>query len=120
MADQIQRNSISFPLETRYKNASSAPTPGNDPNNPRNMVPPINKVPLDYPTERIPGKIEKLYIANNQKILTRFTGKTDYANGLLRFGPRQPFVWYNPNEGTSGTNAIKKSTALGFCDKRFQ
>lgn len=114
MADQIQRNSISFPLETRYKNASSAPTPGNDPNNPRNMVPPINKVPLDYPTERIPGKIEKLYIANNQKILTRFTGKTDYANGLLRFGPRQPFVWYNPNEGTSGTNAIKKYDSRAF------
>ena len=78
------------------------------------MVPPINKVPLDYPTEPIPGKIEKLYIANNQKILTRFTGKTDYANGLLRFGPRQPFVWYNPNEGTSGTNAIKKYDSRAF------
>ena len=114
MADQIQRNSIAFPLETRYKNASSSPTPGSDPNNPRNMVPPINTVPLDYPTTLVPGKIEKLYIANNQKILTRFTGKTDYANSLLRFGPRQPFVWYNPNEGESGTNAIKKYDSRAF------
>lgn len=114
MADQIQRNSIAFPLETRYKNASSSPTPGSDPNNPRNVVPPINTVPLDYPTTSVPGKIEKLYIANNQKILTRFTGKTDYANSLLRFGPRQPFVWYNPNEGESGTNAIKKYDSRAF------
>ena len=114
MADQIQRNSIAFPLETRYNNASSSPTPGSDPNNPRNMVPPINTVPLDYPTTLVPGKIEKLYIANNQKILTRFTGKTDYANSLLRFGPRQPFVWYNPNEGESGTNAIKKYDSRAF------
>lgn len=114
MADQIQRNSIAFPLETRYNNASSTPTPGSDPTNPRNMVPPINTVPLDYPTTSIPGKIEKLYIANNQKILTRFTGKTDYANSLLRFGPRQPFVWYNPNEGKSGTNAIKKYDSRAF------
>lgn len=114
MADPIQRNSIAFPLETRYKNASSSPTPGSDPNNPRNMVPTINTVPLDYPTTSGPGKIEKLYIANNQKILTRFTGKTDYANSLLRFGPRQPFVWYNPNEGESGTNAIKKYDSRAF------
>lgn len=114
MADQIQRNSIAFPLETRYNNASSTPTPGSDPNNPRNMVPPINTVPLDYPTTSVPGKIEKLYIANNQKILTRFTAKTDYANSLLRFGPRQPFVWYNPNEGKSGTNAIKKYDSRAF------
>ena len=114
MADQIQRNSIAFPLETRYNNASSSPTPGSDPNNPRNMVPPINKVPLDYPTTSVPGKIEKLYTANNQKILTRFTAKTDYANSLLRFGPRQPFVWYNPNEGESGTNAIKKYDSRAF------
>jgi len=114
MADQIQRNSIAFPLETRYNNASSSPTPGSDPNNPRNMVPPINTVPLDYPTTSVPGKIEKLYTANNQKILTRFTAKTDYANSLLRFGPRQPFVWYNPNEGESGTNAIKKYDSRAF------
>ena len=114
MADQIQRNSIAFPLETRYNNASSSPTPGSEPNDPRNMVPPINKVPLDYPTTLVPGKIEKLYIANNQQILTRFSAKTDYANSLLKFGPRQPFVWYNPNEGNSGTNAIKKYDSRAF------
>jgi hypothetical protein len=114
MADQIQRNSIAFPLETRYNNASSSPTPGSEPNDSRRMVPPINKVPRDYPLGSVPGKIEKLYIANNQQILTRFSPKTDYANSLLKFGPRQPFVWYNPNEGNSGTNAIKKYDSRAF------
>ena len=114
MADQIQRNSIAFPLETRYNNAASSPTPGSEPRDSRRMVPPINKVPSDYPLGAAPGKVEKLYITNNKQILTRFTGKTDYANSLLKFGPRQPFLWYNPNEGNSGTNAIKKYDSRAF------
>ena len=114
MADQIQRNSIAFPLETRYNNASSAPTPGSDPKDSRRMVPPINTVPSDYPLGPAPNKIEKLYDANNQKILTRLSAKTDYANSLLRFGPRQPFLWYNPNEGNSGLNAVKKYDSRFF------
>lgn len=114
MADQIQRNSISFPLETRYNNAASAPTPGSEPRDGRRIVPPINTIPQDYPLGPAPGKVEKLYIANNQKILTRFSAKTDYANSLLRFGPRQPFLWYNPNEGNSGTNAIKRYDSRAF------
>jgi hypothetical protein len=114
MADQIQRNSIAFPLETRYNNASGAPTPGSEPKDSRRMVPPVNKVPSDYPLGPAPDKIEKLYEANNQKILTRFSAKTDYTNGLLRFGPRQPFLWYNPNEGNSGLNAVKKYDSRFF------
>lgn len=114
MPDQIQRNSIAFPLETRYNNASSAPTPGSEPRDSRRMVPSINTIPKDYPLDAAPGKIEKLYIANNKQILTRFSAKTDYANSLLKFGPRQPFLWYNPNEGNSGTNAIKKYDSRAF------
>jgi hypothetical protein len=114
MADQIQRNSIAFPLETRYNNASSSPTPGSEPRDSRRMVPPINTIPKDYPLGAAPGKIEKLYIANNKQILTRFSAKTDYANSLLKFGPRQPFLWYNPNEGNGGTNAIKKYDSRAF------
>ena len=114
MADQIQRNSIAFPLETRYNNAASAPTPGSEPRDSRRMVPPVNKIPVDYPLGSVPGKIEKLYITNNKQILSRINPKTDYSNSLLKFGPRQPFVWYSPNEGTNGLNAIKKYDSRTF------
>jgi hypothetical protein len=114
MADIIQRNSISFPLENRYNNASSAPTPGSEPRDGRRIVPPTNTIPSNYPLTPSPNKLEKLYGANNQKILTRLSPKTDYSNSLLRFGPRQPFVWYNPNEGNGGINAIKKYDSRFF------
>ncbi len=114
MANQIQRNSIAFPLETRYNNASGAPTPGSEPRDSRRMVPPTNVIPSDYPLTPAPDKLEKLYGANNQKILTRLSPKTDYSNSLLRFGPRQPFVWFNPNEGNNGTNAVKKYDSRFF------
>lgn len=114
MPDQIQRNSIAFPLETRYNNASSAPTPGSEPRDSRRMVPPVNKIPVDYPLGAAPGKVEKLYITNNKQILSRISPKTSNSNSLLKFGPRQPFVWYSPNEGTSGLNAIKKYDSRAF------
>ena len=113
MPNPIQRDSIAFPLTDRYQNSASAPTPGPVVST-KDMVPPINKVPDNYPKGHVPGKIESLYIANNQSILGRYSPKTPYTNGLLRFGPRQPFVWYNPNEGNSGLNAIKKYDSRAF------
>jgi len=108
MPEPIQRNSISFPLTNRYNSASSSPSPGSGAEPKTIVVPPINKIPSDYPIGPAPGKVEKLYISNNKSILSRYSPKTGYSNGLLRFGPRQPFVWFTPNEGNSGTNAIKK------------
>lgn len=114
MPEPIQRNSISFPLTTRYNSASSSPSPGTGAEPKTIVVPPINKIPADYPIGPAPGKIEKLYISNNRSILNRFNPRTGYSNGLFRFGPSQPFVWFNPNEGNSGTNAIKKYDSRFF------
>jgi len=79
-----------------------------------NIVPPINKVPEDFPNIPQPGKIETLYIANNRSIIDRYSPKTGYSNSLLKFGPRQPFVWYTPNEGNSGLNALRKYDTRAF------
>ena len=113
MPNPIQRDSIAYPLTDRYQNSASAPTPGPVVTT-KDMVPPTNKIPENYPIGHVPGKIESLYGANNRSILSRFSPKTPYTNGLLRFGPRQPFVWYNPNEGKSGLNSIKKYDSRAF------
>ncbi len=82
--------------------------------NEQNTVPSVNIVPANYPIVPAPGKIESLYISNNKNILGRLSPKTPYTNGLLKFGPRQPFVWYSPNEGNSGVNGIKKYDSRAF------
>jgi len=79
-----------------------------------NSIPPINTVPAGFPDTPQPGKIESLYIANNRSIIDRFSPKTGYSNSLLKFGPRQPFVWYNPNEGNGGLNAVRKYDSRAF------
>lgn len=113
MPNPIQRDSIAFPITDRYKNSASAPIPGIA-ITAKDMVPPINKIPANYPIGHVPGKITSLYNANNSKILSRFSPQTPYTNGLFRFGPRQPFVWYTPNEGNSGLNAIRKYDSRAF------
>lgn len=79
-----------------------------------NSIPPINTVPAGFPDTPQPGKIESLYIANNRSIINRFSPKTGYSNSLFKFGPRQPFVWYTPNDGNSGLNAVRKYDSRAF------
>jgi len=79
-----------------------------------NSVPAVNSVPETFPNTPQPGKIETLYIANNRSIIDRYSPKTGYSNSLLKFGPRQPFVWYTPNDGNSGLNAIRKYDSRAF------
>lgn len=79
-----------------------------------NSVPAVNSVPESFPNTPQPGKIETLYIANNRSIIDRYSPKTGYSNSLLKFGPRQPFVWYTPNDGNSGLNAIRKYDSRAF------
>lgn len=82
--------------------------------NQSNSVPAINSVPETFPNTPQPGKIETLYIANNRSIIDRYSPKTGYSNSLLKFGPRQPFVWNTPNDGNNGLNAIRKYDSRAF------
>jgi hypothetical protein len=63
-------------------------------------------LPSDFNNSRQPGELANLFNANSNVIYNKFSTKTGQV-GLLRFGPRQPFISFNPNTGTKGINALK-------------
>lgn len=63
-------------------------------------------LPTDFNNSRQPGELANLFNANSNVIYNKFSTKTGQV-GLLRFGPRQPFISFNPNTGTKGINALK-------------
>jgi hypothetical protein len=63
-------------------------------------------LPSDFNNSRQPGELANLFNANSNVIYNKFSAKTGQV-GLLRFGPRQPFISFNPNTGTKGINALK-------------
>lgn len=63
-------------------------------------------LPTDFNNSRQPGELASLFNANSNVIYNKFSAKTGQV-GLLRFGPRQPFISFNPNTGTKGINALK-------------
>jgi hypothetical protein len=63
-------------------------------------------LPSDFNNSRQPGELAKLFNANSNVIYNKFSAKTGQV-GLLRFGPKQPFISFNPNTGTKGINALK-------------
>lgn len=63
-------------------------------------------LPSDFNNSRQPGELANLFNANSNIIYNKFSAKTGQV-GLLRFGPRQPFISFNPNTGTKGINALK-------------
>ena len=65
------------------------------------------------PTRSPVGKIQELYAANNKALYTKFSPYTENS-GLLSFGPRQPYVYSNPNQGRSGINAIRRFDSRVF------
>ena len=67
------------------------------------------------PTTSNVGKIQELYEKNNVALYNKFSPYTDNS-GLLSFGPRQPYVSVNPNDGRKGLNGLKRfeSQSLPF------
>lgn len=63
-------------------------------------------LPSDFNNSRQPGELANLFNANSNVIYNKFSAKTGQV-GLLRFGPKQPFISFNPNTGTKGINALK-------------
>ena len=68
---------------------------------------------MAIPTRSPVGKIQQLYAANNKSLYTRISPYTSNS-GLLSFGPRQPYVFSNPNQGRSGINAIRRFDSRVF------
>lgn len=66
------------------------------------------KLPGDFNNNREPGELANLFDSNSNIIYNKFSAKTGQV-GLLRFGPRQPFISFNPNTGTKGINALKNA-----------
>ena len=64
-------------------------------------------LPSDFNNSRQPGELASLFNANSNVIYNKFSAKTGHVNSLLKFGPRQPFISFNPNTGTKGINALK-------------
>jgi len=48
------------------------------------------KLPTGFNDLRQPGELSVLYAQNSDAIYNKYKLQTDYNNGLLRFGPRQP------------------------------
>jgi hypothetical protein len=51
-----------------------------------------------FNNSREPGELSNLFINNSDVIYNKFSPKTGQF-GLLRFGPRQPFITFTPNTG---------------------
>jgi len=66
------------------------------------------KLPTGFNDLRQPGELSVLYAQNSDAIYNKYKLQTDYNNGLLRFGPRQPFITVNPNNARKGVNGLKR------------
>jgi len=75
--------------------------------NSSNIVPPTVVVPSGYSNSHLVGKIQQLYDANNNNLYKKLSPYTENS-GLLSFGPRQPYVYVNPNQGRKGINGLKR------------
>ena len=65
-------------------------------------------LPSGFNDLRQPGELSVLYAQNSDVIYNKYKLQTDYNNGLLRFGPRQPFITVNPNNARKGVNGLKR------------
>ena len=75
--------------------------------NATNIIPPTVIVPSGYSNSPLVGKIQQLYDANNNNLYKKISPYTENS-GLLSFGPRQPYVYVNPNQGRKGINGLKR------------
>lgn len=65
-------------------------------------------LPSNFNDLREPGELSLLYTQNSDAIYNKYKLQTDYKNGLLRFGPRQPFITVTPNTARKGVNGLKR------------
>jgi len=81
--------------------------------NTTNIVPPTVIVPSGYSNSPLVGKIQQLYDANNNNLYKKLSPYTENS-GLFSFGPRQPYVYVNPNQGRKGINGLKRFESRAF------
>ena len=65
-------------------------------------------LPTNFNNLREPGELSLLYTQNSDAIYNKYKLQTDYNNGLLKFGPRQPFITVTPNTARKGVNGLKR------------
>ena len=65
-------------------------------------------LPSGYNDLRQPGELSLLYTQNSDVIYNKYKLQTDYNNGLLKFGPKQPFITVTPNTARKGVNGLKR------------
>lgn len=65
-------------------------------------------LPAGFNDLRQPGELSVLYAQNSDAIYNKYKLQTDYNNGLLRFGPKQPFITVTPNNARKGVNGLKR------------
>lgn len=63
-------------------------------------------LPSGFNNSRQPGKLANLFNINSDAIYNKYSPKTNNT-GLIKFGPKQPFITFTPNTGTKGINALK-------------
>jgi hypothetical protein len=64
-------------------------------------------LPSGFNNLRQPGELSVLYAQNSDAIYNKYKLETNNS-GLLRFGPRQPFITVNPNNARKGVNGLKR------------
>ena len=64
-------------------------------------------LPTGFNNLREPGELSVLYAKNSDAIYNKYKLETNNS-GLLRFGPRQPFITVNPNNARKGVNGLKR------------
>ena len=64
-------------------------------------------LPVGFNDLRQPGELSVLYAQNSDAIYNKYKLETNNS-GLLRFGPRQPFITVNPNNARKGVNGLKR------------
>jgi hypothetical protein len=71
-------------------------------------------LPNDFNNSRQPGELANLFNANSNVIYNKFSPKTTYTNGLLNFGPQQPFITRDPNHPPTliNTRSIPLQSAI--------
>jgi len=64
-------------------------------------------LPSGFNNLRQPGELSVLYAQNSDAIYNKYKLETNNS-GLLKFGPKQPFITVNPNNARKGVNGLKR------------
>lgn len=71
------------------------------------------KLPVGFNDDRSPGEIARLFSENHAQLYSNSNAKTSNS-GLLKFGPRQPFVTVNIDDSNKGINRLRKYDSQSF------